>query len=226
MTTDHRAAGERLMRQTLADEAAHHDWTYHAIRPCPVPPTWHSGQRVWGDCSKGVQFLCKWAGVLDPMNMHYGDYGNSETLCVKLQHLDHASQLLVMDIVTFGVRGSEHAAIVMERGSDPLLWSFGHQGAPNAYRLSVDHRVRQFLRNPIPHYVPTPQDKVRAKTGYFAWVAWKLGEGDWLHYGVANPRVRPNVPRVIPPHWWKRYAQFVANRNRADEATTAKLALA
>lgn len=215
--TDLRAKLHSLMQETLADEAARHDWTYHAVRPCVVPASWHAGLRVSGDCSKGVQFLCKWAGAaLDPMGMHYGDWGNSETLCVHLQHLGSARDLLVGDIVTFGVRGSEHATMVMERGDNPLLWSFGHQGAPNTYRLSQDGRVHQFLRNPVPVYVPTAADKLRAKTGYFSWVAWKLGEGDWHTYTPANPHVRPNVPKVISPVWWKRYAQFLANRHNGD----------
>lgn len=49
-----------------------------------------------------------------------------------------------------------------------------------------------------------------------AWVAWKLGEGDWQHYGPATKTVRPDVPRVIPPSWWKRYAQFLLARNQGN----------
>lgn len=215
-SVDHRAQLHKLMQATLADQAIHHAWNYQAVRPMPVPETWKPGQRVVGDCSKGVQYLCRWAHLPDPMKMAYGPWGNSETLCVALQHLDGASDLLVGDFVTFGVRGSEHAAMVLERGVDPLLWSFGHQGTPNTYRLSQDRRLRQFLRNPVPHYVPTPEDRLRARTGYFAWVAWKLGEGDWLHYGSANRKVRPKVGKLISPVWWKRYGQFLANRDKGD----------
>lgn len=216
MAVDYRKAIAALMNATVADEHAHGDWTYRAVRPMWVPPSWKPGQHVEGDCSKGVQFLSRWVGLPDPMGEGYGPYGNSQTLWSRLQHLDNASELLVGDVVTFGPDGADHAARVLEPGADPLLWSFGHQGAPNTYRLSTDHRAHQFLRVPMPTYIPTPADRLRAKTGWFAWVAWKLGEGDWKGHGKANRKVRPNVPRLVPLSWWKRYAAFLKNRKHAN----------
>jgi hypothetical protein len=206
----------RYMVATIADENKHHNWFYRAVRPMSVPPKWSPGTIIRGDCSKGVQYLCRWAGGSDPMKMNYGAWGNSTTLCHNLQHLDHATDLLIGDIVTFGVDGSKHATMVMETGDNPLLWSFGHQGAPNMYRLSEDNRPHQFLRNPLPKYIPTPQEQLKKKKGYFAWVAWKLGEGDWFGHGKANSKLRPNVPKLIPIAWWKRYASFLVNRNKGD----------
>jgi hypothetical protein len=58
-----RAALVKTMSATAADEAAHRDWTYDAIRPMPVPAAWKPGQRVIGDCSKGVQYMCRWSGA-------------------------------------------------------------------------------------------------------------------------------------------------------------------
>lgn len=202
-----------IMQATLADEAAHHDWYYHAVRPCAVPATWRPGQIVVGDCSKGVQMLAHWANAPDPMGNGFGPYGNSQTIWLKLQHLDHASLLEIGDIITFGSWGAEHAAMVLVPGDNPRLWSFGHQGAPNTYHLSADRRPAQFLRLPIV-YVPTPADRLRARTGWFAWVAWRLGEGDWRHWGPHNAKVRPDVPAKIPNEWWARYLLFVANRRR------------
>jgi hypothetical protein len=211
---DIRAKLAQLMEATLADEAAHKDWTYRAVRPMPVPATWKPGQAVRGDCSKGVQYLCHWAGGPDPMGEGYGPYGNSQTLWLRLQHLDRPAELKVGDVVTFGYGGADHAAMVLEAGGDPLVWSFGHEGAPNAYRLSLDFRPKQYLRYPVPTYEPTAQDRLRAQTSWFAWVAWRLGEGDWRHYQPADPSVRPNVSRPIPLAWWVRYARFLANRRR------------
>jgi hypothetical protein len=154
------------------------------------------------------------------MGMEYGPYGNSYTLWQHLQDVDSPADLLIGDIITFGFDGNDHAAMVMAPGPDPLLWSFGHQGAPNSYRLSQDARQAQYLRNPLPNYVPTKQDKLRAKTGWFSWVSWKLGEGDWLPYGSAAKAVRPNVPSLIPPTWWARYARFLANRKKGNGPST------
>lgn len=210
-----------LMRATLADEAAHHTWRYHAVRPMPVPSAWKAGQRVTGDCSKGVQFLARWANAPDPMQNGWRTDGNSQTIWLRLPHLDSPGKLEVGDIVLFGRDGIDHAAMVLEPGSDPLLWSFGHQGAPNSYRLSYDRRTKTYCKLPVVVPPPTARDKLRAKTGFYAWVAWRLGEGPWRHYGSTNKTVRPNVPRVIPLDWWKRYARFLANRDSGDKATTA-----
>ncbi len=185
-----------LMEQTLLDEREHLTWTYHEVRPLSVPASWRPGQKVYADCSKGVQFLCKWAGAPDPMNMGYGVYGN----------------------LTSGPNGDEHAAMVLEPGADPLLWSDGHQGAPNSYRLSYDRREHQFLRLILPVHVPTAAEKLRAMKGYWSWLQWKLGEGDWHGYQQADNTVRPNVPRVIPPAWWRRYAAFLLNRKKGNQA--------
>lgn len=218
---DYRKRLADLMTAILEDESTHHDWTYHAVRPMYVPNTWVPGQRVVGDCSKGVQYLCKWAGSpVDPMMGGWGPYGNSGTLWLHCQHLDHASDLLVGDFVTYGNYGSEHAEMVLQPGGDPLDWSFGHQGAPNTRRPSTDWRPMQFLRNPLPNYVPTPDDRLRAKTGYFAWMQWCLGEGGWKGKGKNNPSVRPDVPTRIPVDWWVARVKFLAARNKGNKPTT------
>jgi hypothetical protein len=218
-----RATLGKLMHATLVDEAARGDWTYRAVRPLYVPHMWTPGQHVTADCSKGVQYLVRWALGPDPMGSGFGPYGNSQTICFHLHHLDHPSELQVGDPVTFGSWGNEHAAMVLEPGSDPLLWSHGHQGAPNSYRLSWDTRAHQLLKlmPDDPKAPPTAVEKLQAKTGWFSWVAWKLGEGAWQHYGKANPKVRPDVPTVISPQWWARYAAFLKARNTGDRPTTA-----
>ncbi len=216
---------EHYMRATLADEAAHGTWHYHAVRPCVVPEHWHPGQQVYGDCSKGVQFLDKWAGAPDPMwergSSSYGPYGNSATLAAKLKHLDHPSELQIGDDVTFGHYGNSHAAKVLEPGNDPLLWSFGHPGAPNTYRLSHDRRERQYLQLHLPPHKLTPVEKLKAMTGYWSWLQWKLGEGHWRGFGPEKAFVRPNVPRVIPREWWKRYIQYLLNRKKPNKLSLA-----
>lgn len=211
---------QALMVATLADEQKRGDWTYEAVRPMPVPATWEAGQHVIGDCSKGVQFLCKWAGAPDPMRNGFSRYGNSETITVMLEPVLHPSELEIGDIVTFGPRGDDHAAMVLEPGVDPLLWSFGHQGAPNTYRLSYDRRERHYRRLPLPKRKPTRAEILQAKTGYWAWVQWRLGEGDWHGYKPRTAAVRPNVATRIPLAWWRDYARFIANRRKANEATT------
>lgn len=210
-----------LMRATLADQAANHTWTYHAVRPSYVPGSWKPLQPVTGDCSKGCQFLARWAAAPDPMRNGWGPYGNSSTIWLTLEHAVHAADLQPGDIVVFGPYGRDHAAMVLEPGGDPLLWSFGHQGAPNTYRLSQDTRAKTFCLLPIADPPPTPQDKLRARTGFYAWVAWRLGEGPWRQYGKQNASVRPDVPRVIPAAWWRDLARFLLARKKPNGKTTA-----
>jgi hypothetical protein len=211
------------MRATLSDP--HGRWDYEAVRPIKPfgPRSYEQGRYVKADCSKGAQLICYWtAGCPDPMKQSWDGYGNSATLAMRLQHLALPSQLLVGDFVTFGPGGGSHAAVVLEPGSNPLLWSFGHPEArPNVYRLSQDPRVRQYLRNPVPIYVPTPDDRLRSMTGYWAWVQWRLGEGSWSHHSKADPKVRPNVPKLIPASWWKQLGVFLANRKKADSLKSA-----
>lgn len=214
---DTRAELERLMRATLADQAQRHCWTYRAVRPLSTPLYWNEGHPVTGDCSKGVQWLCYWAKAPDPMANGWSSWGNSQTICFALHHLGSASVLLVGDVITFGRDGSEHAAMVLEAGSDPLVWSFGHQGAPNSYRLSVDHREHQYLRLPVVASVPSHEDELRAQTDWFSWIAWIEGEGDWKPYGKANAKVRPNVSKLISPLWWQRRVVFLANRKKGNK---------
>ena len=71
-------------------------------------------------------------------------------------------------------------------------------------------------RIPVVDPPPTPQDKLRAMTGFYAWVAWRLGEGPFKKYGKRNPKVRPNVPKIISPAWWTRLARFQLNRKKAN----------
>ncbi|HKI93600.1 MAG TPA: hypothetical protein VJ986_14955, partial [Gaiellaceae bacterium] len=57
--------------------------------------------------------------------------------------------------------------------------------------------------------------KLRAKTGYAAWLAWTLGEKAWKPYGRSNRSVRPSVPAKIPASWWSRRAKLLAGRRHA-----------
>lgn len=60
-------------------------------------------------------------------------------------------------------------------------------------------------------------DELRKRTGFYSWVAWRLGEGDWKRYGPMNSKVRPAVPGNIVlrrPTWFPRLASFLAARNR------------
>jgi hypothetical protein len=104
-----------------------------------------------------------------------------------------------------------------------MLWGDGHQGAPVFNPLSYDHREHQFLKINVGPLEVTPEDHLRHMTGYWAWLAWALGEGPWVHYGQSNKNVRPNVPKGIgkkyhnhTDDWWSRRRTFLANRHKGN----------
>lgn len=53
---------------------------------------------------------------------------------------------------------------------------------------------------------------LRAKTGFWSWLAWRLGEGAWKGWGVGNSAVRPHVSLRIHLSWWHKLAAFIAAR--------------
>jgi hypothetical protein len=152
------------------------------------------------------------------MRNGFGIYGNSQTIWAMLPPVEKR-RLEVGDLVVFGPDGTVHAAMVYQVDADPMLWSFGHEGAPNLYRLSADNRehvFRKLMRDPP---VTAADAALRAETGFYAWVAWRLGEGDWRGRGRTNPAVRPHVPDTIPPDWWTRLERFLANRTKGNPPT-------
>ena len=112
-------------------------WNYREVRPLVLPPRLAHG--VDADCSYGVTILCDWAGVPDPTGGKFDGYGNSVSI---YQHLPHIpiGEAKTGDILLFGPNGAWHATMILQPALDPMLWSHGHQGAPNLYRLSQDKR--------------------------------------------------------------------------------------
>lgn len=112
-------------------------------------------ERYKSDCSWGVKTLHWLAGCTDdPTGENWGPWGNSGSTydhLPKRPGLDNATasvsalgKLLAVcevgDILLVGENGSEHMTMIMEAGEDPLLWSDGHEGAPNCYHVSDDPR--------------------------------------------------------------------------------------
>lgn len=92
------------------------------------------------DCSESVTLLCHLAGLKPPSGGTYGyAYGNTETLLANLPRLDHASDLLVGDLVVFAADqplSKQHVAACRIPGSDPKLFSHGTVSDPSFWRLS------------------------------------------------------------------------------------------
>jgi hypothetical protein len=129
---------DELFAYMTATATGRFGWIYDETRPLAVPPVLAHG--VVGDCSFGLVVLCAWAGLADPTGGAYDGWGNSRSIFHHLPHI-RIARGRVGDIVLFGVEGRDHAAMIYAPAADPLLWSFGHQGAPNLYPLSADRRT-------------------------------------------------------------------------------------
>lgn len=221
-----RAALQRTMAATAADEAAHANAVYSFWRPMAVPTKTRAyvpGLKWNADCSSGYRDVCWWTpGAPDPFDNGWSSWGNSSTIWMELPHITLA-EAEPGDAVTFGASGDHHVSMLYEKiGSWWDVWNFGRQGqpviVPLAYEIA-DHEGMPVTFCKLMDDPPaTPEDKLRAKTGFWAWLAWYLGEGrhGWKPYGARNPDVRPNVPKKISADWWAQEKAFVAARNKGN----------
>lgn len=64
---------------------------------------------------------------------------------------------------------------------------------------------------------PAKPKPKREPDPFWTWLAWKLGEGDFLKFGPSNRSYRPkSAPERVPDEWWTRWERFMANRVRAE----------
>jgi GH25 family lysozyme M1 (1,4-beta-N-acetylmuramidase) len=63
-----------------------------------------------------------------------------------------------------------------------------------------------------PKVVRVAAAKLRARTGYWSWLAWRLGEGAWRDYRPATATVRPRVRAAVPSVWWRNERAFTRAR--------------
>lgn len=227
--TDIRTDLKQVMAATVEDERVLHNATYLFFRPLGVPTTrraYPQGSRWRADCSTGVRDVCWWVpGAPDPFQNGWADYGNSSTIFFRMHHEPDLTKVEVGDFFTFGYWTGEHHVVMaydVTDPHDPLVWGFGGQGQPHIVKLSDEIRYQggrttTLCKIPIVDPPPSPQDKLRAMTGFYSWVAWRLSEGPWRHYGKMNSHVRPNVPARISAQWWARYVQFLANRKKGNK---------
>ena len=215
------------MEETAAQEAADGNWTYAAVRPQDVQIPVLLPAKPEVDCSDGVRALCFAAKVPDdPAGLAYADYGNSSSIWLHLRKDDPPlTEVEVGDIFTFGYwTGEDHACMAYDvtDSANPQVWNMGEQGQPVIHALSIEVEAHAGMTvtlcklNLPPDPPPTPQQQLQAKTGFYAWVAWRLSEGPWKGYPPRYAAVRPDVPKVISPAWWLRLSQFLLARKKPN----------
>ena len=160
---------QKLMYQTVYDQAHHGNWDYREIRPLPiVSVTYHPGQRIESDCSYGTKLLCHAADAPDPTGFNYQGYGNTVSMWEHLPHIPQ-EQTLPGDVIIFGQNGADHVAMLYQWSAGHCwLWNMGSQGDPRfsklgdqlAYFGSRPHQWCQILKPaPTKHLKGNPPQK-------------------------------------------------------------------
>lgn len=213
------------MQATVDSQRRSGNWKYAMVRPQYVQYTAAQvvSTTVTSDCSSGVRILCHAAETVDPAGNGFQSWGNSSTIWAHLEHIT-LSEAQPGDMATFGFStGEHHVCMLWEEAGDGdwWVWNHGGPGDPHKGLLSQEREGHAgmtvtIVNLGVPDPPATPEDKLRAKTGFYAWVAWRLGEGPWKKYGKTNPKVRPDVPTLIPPRWWKDLAAFLLARKKPN----------
>jgi hypothetical protein len=77
--------------------------------------------------------------------------------------------------------------------------------------IAALHRLEPAPVPPKPKPPPLVAPAVlRKRTGFYSWLAWYVGRGDWKPYGRRNAAVRPNVAKKVKRAWFRRLVAFLA----------------
>lgn len=164
-----RALLQRLMYQTVQQQAKHKNWIYDEVRELPIVRVPTRDNRVTrSDCSFGIKLLCFSANTIDPTGFNFEGVGNSTSIWEHLPHITLA-EAKPGDPVIWGVEGSVHVAMLYQwHGGRCWLWNMGEQGEPvfttlgaeSAYHAGQPVQWCQLLRpDPTPHLKGNPPRK-------------------------------------------------------------------
>lgn len=120
-----------------------HKFHYAQIRPV----SYELSDSMTMDCSTFVSWCYKQAGAGDPHGpqFHYNGKGYTGTLIANGKRI---SKVMARpgDVVIYGAGTGEHAALVIQRGLDPVTASMGQEGDPSFCKVSQDGRPARFFR--------------------------------------------------------------------------------
>lgn len=133
-----RHARQRDTIVAAARWALAHEPSIHYLQSRPFAPL-AIARRVlplWADCSATSTMLWRAAGLPDPNGRRYDGYGYTGTIRSHVPQIK-LSQARPGDLIVYGPGTGAHMVVVMQGGSDPIVWSHGQESGPRLYRHSV-----------------------------------------------------------------------------------------
>ena len=111
------------------------------------------------DCSSFVAWLYRRAGAHDPNRRGYSGIGNTQTLAAMGKKIP---KVLARggDVVIYNVDlplSTQHTALVIKGGLNPMTVSLGQEGDPSFVRVSQDPRKATFYRFPTDQGWPSEE---------------------------------------------------------------------
>lgn len=133
----------------------YYNFHYEQVRPFSVLLK----REMFLDCSAFVAWCYRQAGAPDPYGLGYAGIGNTESLLAKGQRIP-VTKVRPGDVVVYNADkpvSTQHAAIIVAKGDDPLTVSMGQEGDPSFVRVSQDGRHPTYLRfDTTLRWKPTP----------------------------------------------------------------------
>lgn len=116
-----------------------HQFRYEQVRPVSydIRPV------MWLDCSSFATWCFRQAGAKDPNKVAYNGTGYTGTL------IQYGKQVRIPrpgDIAIYGLGNGDHAAVVVSKGSNPLVVSHGDANGPTVIHAKDDTRPLRFFR--------------------------------------------------------------------------------
>lgn len=208
------------------ETAQRDDWLAQPQRKLPL----------YTDCSGFVTYCYRDAGQPDPNGLAYKYLGYTGTQLTHCAHIP-ISQVQPGDLAVYGtdvVKTGHHVGIVVEVKSHTLagIVTVSHGGERGPLHITCAEEMQYqpagivFLRPPLgPHAPaqPAPKKVPRKRPGnpqpawytqalrakpYWGWLIWR-------EHGAPRALRPAQVPRLVPPVWWVRYA---ARRRRGAAA--------
>lgn len=131
---------------------------YLQSRPMTTLDNWKNKHLPFScDCSESTTGLYYAAGVPDPNGFGYNGSGNTATLLSNGKRITMTSAL-PGDVVVFVRPSGEtvHAAVMIEKTADPLLFSHGSSNGPLAIRFSTEAAYHKGHNGAVPAWVTFP----------------------------------------------------------------------